>query len=75
MNRLEAYDYEAQCWISGEPARQLLIQRAREEISLLGGPDGWNYLRSTYGPEVVSISQAISLQDRTLMDLCAVKPS
>lgn len=40
-----AFDYTAQRWITGEPARLLLISQQREVLALATGPKGADYCR------------------------------
>lgn len=45
MSTIAAYDYDNQCWLQGEPARQLLVSQLRDEISLLLSHDGEAYAK------------------------------
>lgn len=42
---MTAYDYKNQCWIEGEPARDLLLSQLRDEIALLLSQDGKAYAK------------------------------
>ena len=40
---MDAYDYKAQRWATGEAARVLRLAQVREEIALLESPRGLDY--------------------------------
>ena len=42
-DQIIAYDYDAQQWVEGELARQLLIEQMAAEIELLAGDFGPDY--------------------------------
>jgi hypothetical protein len=46
---MNAYDYQRQQWIEGEPARELLISQLRDEIELLSSVEGERYARMVNG--------------------------
>ncbi|MHA1573787.1 MAG: hypothetical protein ACTSX8_07305 [Alphaproteobacteria bacterium] len=46
--KYHAYDYDKQCWITGEPARLLRIQQLTEELELLESDPG--YARAINAP-------------------------
>jgi hypothetical protein len=46
---MNAYDYQRQQWIEGEPARELLISQLRDEIELLWSAEGERYARMVNG--------------------------
>jgi hypothetical protein len=39
------YDYKAQRWLDGEPAKLLLKKQLTDELELLKGPTGADYAR------------------------------
>lgn len=39
------YDYKAQRWLDGEPAKALRKQQLNDELQLLRGPTGADYAR------------------------------
>ncbi len=41
-----AYDYHKQQWVTGEPARILILAHLRDERELVAGPGGPAYLQS-----------------------------
>ena len=44
---MTAYDYDRQTWVTGEPARLLLIAQDEETLACLSGPDAARYLAFT----------------------------
>jgi hypothetical protein len=57
---IEEFDYESQTWKQGEEARLLRVQHLKEELSILEGPRGEEFLAYTRkkGDPVLSLEEA-----------------
>lgn len=53
-----AYDYQAQRWITGEPARQLLLKQQQETLDVLQSAAGADYARFTGVGQAAAIESA-----------------
>ena len=68
-----AFDYDAQVWVTGEPARLLLVEQSREHLKLLQSEGGSDYFFGTTGgsPGPKVLEAAISEAKRVLADFTA----
>ncbi len=64
MSGETAYDYERQCWVTGEAGVRVHREHLRDELALLQGPRGAEYLRFTGSPW--TLEQAIANIKRQL---------
>ena len=63
---MNAYDYQRQQWIEGEPARELLISQLRDEIELLSSVEGERYARMVNGTK----DELLKRRQAELDELC-----
>jgi hypothetical protein len=67
---MNAYDYQSQQWIEGEPARELLISQLRDEIELLSSAEGERYARMINGRK----DDLLKRRQAELEEMCRYRP-
>ena len=64
---MNAYDYDKQEWVDGDEARRVRAEQIRDELALLKGARGAEYLRFSSGRTgQVSLPVAIGMLEKEL---------